>query len=93
MQTVPMCLVEAHLHELDDLKAACINFIKASMNNSHAVMMSDSYIELKKTYPLIWKDLRAAMGLPEEKDEEVEEKKDDDDNEEEGQDKKRARHE
>ena len=51
-----------------------------------SVTMSFSYMKLRKTYPLIWRELRTAMGMPETDDEEEAEDED------EGQDKKRIRH-
>ena len=79
-------LVAAYLHDLAALKAACIEFIKANMA---AVLMSKSYKKLDKAHPAIWKQLRVALGLPEEVDEEDSEEEE----EEEGPQRKSARRE
>jgi len=62
---VPLA-VAAHLHELPALKAACVELIKASMANLAAVTMSSAFMALKTTHPLLWRELRTALGLPEE---------------------------
>jgi hypothetical protein len=54
------------------------------------VLMSKSYMKLKKAHPAIWKQLRVALGLPEEVDEEDSEE---DEEEEECQQRKSARRE
>ena len=64
--TVPSvtdALVAAYLHDLTVLKEACVEFIKANMAR---VMMSSSFVSLKTDHPAIWKELRVALGLPEE---------------------------
>ena len=66
-QTLTDALVAAYLHDLSALKEACVDFIKANMA---AVTMSKSYKKLEKAHPAIWKQLRVALGLPEESDEE-----------------------
>jgi hypothetical protein len=69
MKSVVPLLVAAHLHDLGKLKQACIDFIKA---NIAAVALSTPFIDLKTTHPLIWREVRAALGLTEEEDEEDE---------------------
>jgi len=81
--TVVPVLVAAHLHDLAALKAACVTLITIK---PFAVMFSKAFFSLESTHPLLWRELRAALGLPEEEKEEKEE-------EEEEQDRKRARHE
>jgi hypothetical protein len=66
VKTVVPLAVAAHLHELPALKAACVELIKA---NFAAVMMSDAFIELKTTHPLLWQELRAALGVREQEEE------------------------
>ena len=34
-----------------------------------AVMMSDTFVELKTTHPLLWRELRAALGVTEQEEE------------------------
>ena len=85
-QTLADSLVAAYLHDLAALKTACVEFIKA---NSFAVTMSKSYNKLKKAHPAIWKQLRVALGLPEEDDEEDSEE--DEEEQEEGPQRKSAR--
>jgi hypothetical protein len=82
---VVQSLVQAHLHDLAALKAACVELIKANMA---AVTMSPAFMRLKSTHPVLWREIRAAMGLPEvdEGEEEGEEEE-----EQEGGDRKRAR--
>ena len=63
MPTVVPVLVAGHLHDLAALKAACVDLIRA---NSFAVMMSTPSIEFKNKDPLLWREVRAALGLPEE---------------------------
>jgi len=75
-QSLADALVAAYLHDLAGLKAACVEFIKA---NVVAVTMSKSYIKLKKAHPAIWKQLRVALGLPEEVDEEDSEEEEEED--------------
>ena len=84
--TIPEALVTAHLYDLTDLEAACVELIKA---NLAAVTFSSSFMKLKRARPAIWKQLRGAVGLPaeEEQDEEEEEE------EEEGPQQKSARRE
>jgi hypothetical protein len=67
--SVAAALVAAYLHDLAALKAACVEFIKAS---TVAVMMSSSCGTLKTDHPAIWKELRAALGLPVEEEEKEE---------------------
>ena len=83
--SVAAALVAAYLHDLAALKAACIEFIKANMA---AVTLSSSFIKLKVSQPAIWKEVRAALGLPEEEDEEEEEEEEE---QQQGPDPKRAR--
>ena len=68
--SVSAALVAAYLHDLAALKEACVDFIKAS---TVAVMMSSSFGTLKTDHPAIWKELRVALGLPEEEEEEKDE--------------------
>jgi hypothetical protein len=56
---VPL-LVAAHLHDLGKLKQACIDLIKA---NAFAVTMSLSFMNLRRKYPLLWKETRTALSL------------------------------
>jgi hypothetical protein len=63
VKTVVPLAVAAHLYELPALKAACVELIKA---NTAAVTMSVPFRELKTTHPLLWRELRVALGLPEE---------------------------
>ena len=84
-QSLAVALVAAHLHDLAALKEACIEFIKA---NWAAVTLSPSIIKLKTSHPAIWRQLRVALGLPEEDEEEEEEEE-----EEEGPQRKSARRE
>ena len=67
--SVTVALIAAYLHDLVALKPACVEFIKANMA---AVMMSFSFVALKTEHPAIWKELRVALGLPEEEKEEEE---------------------
>jgi len=69
-QTVVNAVVAAYLHDLEALKAACVEFIKT---NFASVMMSKNYFALESTNPAIWKQLRVALGLSEEEEEEEEE--------------------
>ena len=94
-QTLANALVVAYLHDLAALKAACVEFIRT---NSFAVTMSKSYKKLEKAHPAIWRQLRVALGLPEEDDdddseEEEEEKEEDGKEREEGPQRKSARRE
>ena len=66
VKTVVPLAVAAHLHELPALKAACVELIKA---NAFAVTMSDTFMELKTTHPLLWRELRAALGVTEQEEE------------------------
>jgi hypothetical protein len=75
-------LVQAHLHDLAALKAACVELVKA---NVAAVTMSSAFVRLKSTHPVLWRELRAAMGLPEADEVAAEE------DQQEGGDRKRAR--
>ena len=68
--TVVPLAVAAHLHELPALKAACVELIKV---NAFAVTMSRAFMALKTTHPLLWRELRAALSLPEEEEGEEEE--------------------
>jgi len=63
-------LVQAHLHDLAALKAACVELVKADVASSVAVTMSASFMNLKTTRPLLWRELRATLGLPPEEEEE-----------------------
>ena len=72
VKTVVLLLVTAHLHELGKLKQACIKLIKASMESVVAVMMSTPFWELKTKHPSLWKETRAALGLPADEEEEIE---------------------
>jgi hypothetical protein len=83
-QSLADALVAAHLHDLAALKAACVEFVKANPSFT----MTASYMKLKKAHPAIWKQLRVALGLPEEVDEE-----DSEEEEEEGPQRKSARRE
>ena len=87
--SVTAALVAAYLHDLVALKSACVEFIKANMA---AVMMSKSYKKLDKAHPAIWKQLRVALGLPEEDNEEDSEEEEEEE-EEEGPQRKSARRE
>jgi BTB/POZ domain len=69
-QSLADSLVAAHLHDLADLKEACVEFIKT---NFASVMLSPSFMKLKKAHPAIWKQLRVSLGLPEEDEEEEDE--------------------
>ena len=71
--TVVPLLLMADLHDLAMVKAACVGFIRSSGTNATAVTMSSPYMDLKTTRPLLWRELRAALGLPEEEKEEEEE--------------------
>ena len=63
-------MVEAgYLHDLTQLKGACITFIK---DHAAALMLSSSLLKLQKSHKHIWKDLRLALGAPEEDEEEEE---------------------
>ena len=66
VKTVVPLAVAAHLHELPALKAACVELIKA---NAFAVTMSSAFISLKTTHPLLWRELRAALGVTEQEEE------------------------
>jgi hypothetical protein len=89
--TVVPVLVAAHLHDLAALKAACVDLIRV---NSCAVMLSKAFIDVMPQHPLLWRELRAALGLPEEEEEEEDEEEgQEEEGQEEGQDRKRARHE
>ena len=66
VQTVVPILVTAHLHDLPSTKARCINLINSSAAKAVAVTLSSSFMKLKTTHPLLWRELRAALGLPEE---------------------------
>ena len=70
-QSLADSLIAAHLHDLSDLKAACVELVK---KNLAAVMLSPSIMnsitKLKTSHPAIWKQLRVALGLPEEDEEE-----------------------
>ena len=66
---VPM-IEASYLHDLVQLKGACIVFIK---DHAAALMLSSSLLKLQKTHKHIWKDLRKALGAPEEEEEEEEE--------------------
>ena len=57
----------AYLHDLAALKAVCYELVK---KNSLTVMLSRSIMKLKTSHPAIWKQLRVALGLPEEDEEE-----------------------
>jgi hypothetical protein len=81
-QSLPDALKAAYFHDLAALKEACVELVK---KNSLAVMLSPSIIKLKTSHPAIWKQLRVALGLPEEDEEEEQEE------EEEQQQAKRAR--
>ena len=87
--SVAAALVAAYLHDLAALKEACYELVK---KNSLAMIMSPSIMKLKTSHRTIWKQLRVALGLPEEDEEEEQEEEDE---EEEGQlqgpDPKRAR--
>jgi len=74
VKTVVPLLVAAHLHDLGKLKKACINLIKANVT---IVIMSTLFIELKTNHPLLWKEMRAALGLPADEEEEEEREEDD----------------
>ena len=65
--TLPDFLIAAYLHNLAALKASCIDFIRANMP---AVTLSTSFASLHVSHPAIWKEVRAAMQLPEEAEEE-----------------------
>ena len=54
-------LVQAHLHDLAALKAACVELVKA---NWAAVALSPAFAGLCSTHPVLWRELRAALGLP-----------------------------
>jgi len=69
MKSVVPLLVAAHLHDLGKLKQACVDLIKASVENMAAVTMSAQFARLSIDLPLLWKETRAALGLPEEEDE------------------------
>ena len=84
VQTVVPILVVAHLHDLPSLKARCVDLITTSFQNIVAVTLSSSFMELKTMHPLLWRKLRAALGLPEEEG-------DDEEDEGSAQDNKRAR--
>jgi len=73
VKTVVPLAVVAHLYDLLALKAACIGLIKASTANTVAVAMSKSFRKLSSTHPLLWRELKAALGLPEEEEREDEE--------------------
>jgi len=73
-------LVAAYLHDLAALKAACYELVK---KNLAAVTLSPSIMNLKTSQPAIWKQLRVALGLPEEDEEEEEEEEDEEEEEEE----------
>jgi len=66
-------LVQAHLHDLAALKAACVELVKASMANAFSVTLSPAFFALKLTHPVLWRDIRVALGLPEVAEEEEEE--------------------
>ena len=62
--TVGDALVAAYLYDLAELKEACVEFIKA---NWAELLMSFTYFSsLKNEHPAILKELRVALGLPEE---------------------------
>ena len=82
-QSLADALVAAYFYDLSDLKSACVEFIKANMTG---VMLSSSYIKFIGSHRAIWKQLRVALGLPEEDD-------DEDSEEEEGPQRKSARRE
>jgi len=78
-------LVAAYLHDLAALKTASIELVK---KNLAAVTLSPSIMKLKTSHPAIWKQLRVALGLPDEDEEDEEEEE-----EEEGPQRKSARRE
>ena len=59
-----------YLHDLAALKEASYELVK---KNLAAVMLSPSIMRLKTSHPAIWKQLRVALGLPEEDEDEEEE--------------------
>jgi ABC-type taurine transport system substrate-binding protein len=69
MKSVVPLLVAAHLHDLGKLKQACVDLIKANMANMAAVTMSAQFARLSIDLPLLWKETRAALGLPADDDE------------------------
>jgi hypothetical protein len=69
VKTVVPLLVTAHLYDLGKLKQACIDLIKA---NVVAVTMSSPFFNLASTHPSLWKETRAALGLPADEEEEKE---------------------
>ena len=73
VQAVVPILVAAHLHDLPALKARCVDFVTESVPNAAAVVSSKAYMKLKTTHPLLWRELRVALGLPEEEEEEDDE--------------------
>jgi len=77
VKTVVPLLVAAHLHDLGKLKKACVELIKANVT---IVIMSTLFIELKTNHPLLWKEMRAALGHTEDDDQDDE----DEDEEQEG---------
>ena len=77
VKTVVPLLVTAHLHELGKLKQACIDLIKASMENMAAVTMSAPFVKIKTDHPLLWNETRAALGLPADDDQDEDEEEED----------------
>jgi hypothetical protein len=77
MKSVVPLLVAAHLHDLGKLKQACVDLIKSSMENMAAVTMSAQFVKIKTKHPSLWKETRAALGLPADEQEEDEEDEDD----------------
>jgi ankyrin repeat protein len=64
IKTVVPLLMEARLHNLYRLKKACIELIKKNVANMASVMLSSSFASLNRAHPLLWKEMRAALGLP-----------------------------
>ena len=82
MKSVVPLLVAAHLHDLGKLKQACFVLIKENMA---AVIMSAPFWAIKTKHPSLWKETRAALGLP------ADEQEEDEDEDEEAPQAKRAR--
>jgi hypothetical protein len=68
VKSVVPLLICSHLHDMGKLKQACIELIKA---NAVEVMMSAQFADIiKSDQPLLWKELRTALGLPAEEEKE-----------------------
>ena len=68
MKNVVPLLVSADLHDLDELKKACVDLIKT---DPLTVTMSKQFAKLSSSHPDLWKETRAALGLPKQDDDDV----------------------